>query len=204
VSVATQRVKRRQLREETRREILEAAKALLRERTYRELSVDPLMARTAHTRTLFYRHFDDIPNLMLALIDEVGAELVTVAEQWSLSDRADRDEARTRLALFVDFHTRNAPLVRAVNEAAHHDDAVEQAYNDMVEGFVALTANAIQERIDRGEMAPIDAPEVARALVGMLNRYLNDPNRSSDPERALETVWIVWTRTLYPARSAGA
>ena len=58
------------------RQILDAAQAFLRERSFRELNVDALMSRTGHTRTVFYRHFDDIPALMLALIQEIGVELL--------------------------------------------------------------------------------------------------------------------------------
>ena len=199
VSLAVQRTKRRQQREETRGQILDAATELLRERSFRELSVDDLMARTGHTRTLFYRHFADIPALMLALIEDASADLVAVAQQWAQSEHTGPDEARAGLAAFVDFHTRNGPVITAVVEAAHHDDAVEEAYGSMVEGFVAITANAIQAHIDAGELRPIDAPEIARALVRMLNSYLGDSGRTSDPERALETVWTVWTRTLFPA-----
>ena len=72
----------------------------------------------------------------------------------------------------------------------------------MVEGFVRADA-----RGDRGARStpasstPLDAPEVARALVRMLNGYLDDAlgrRRSADPERVLDAVWTIWTRTLFP------
>jgi AcrR family transcriptional regulator len=202
VSVAVQRTKRRQQREQTRQQILDAAQEFLRERSFRELSVEAVMSRTGHTRTVFYRHFDDVPALVLALIAEVGAELVDVGEQWAQTERVGPEEARERLALFVDFYVRNGPIVHAVTEAAHHDDQVEQAYSAMVEGFVALTARAIESRVGTGELAPLDAPEIARALVRMLNGYLDDALGQapfSDPDRVLETVWTIWTRTLFPS-----
>jgi TetR/AcrR family transcriptional regulator, ethionamide resistance regulator len=203
VSVAVQRNRRRQLREETRQQILEAAQAFLRERSFRELSVDAVMSRTGHTRTVFYRHFDDIPSLVLTLIAEIGAELVEVGREWADTDQVGHDVARERLALFVDFYVRNGPLVSAVAEAAHHDDEVERAYSQMVEGFIALTTQAIETRIATGELEPLDAPEIARALVRMLNGYLNDSlghEPFTDRERVLETVWTIWTRTLFPGR----
>jgi hypothetical protein len=91
--------------------------------------------------------------------------------------------------------------VRAVAEAAHHDDLVESAYTGMVEGFIALTARTIQARIESGALAPLDAPEVARALVRMLNAYLGDAlgrENGTDPERVLDAVATIWTRTLFP------
>jgi AcrR family transcriptional regulator len=200
MSLAAQGARRRQSRDETRRQILDAAIAFLRERSFRELSVEELMARTGHTRTLFYRHFEDIPALMLALIEDVGGELVELARRWTESERVGPEEARQRLTGFVEFHTRNRALVRAVVEASHHHEAVEQAYEGMVEGFVQLTARTIQERIDDGELGPLDAPEIARALIRMVNGYLEDPERTEDPGRALETLWTVWTRALFPHR----
>jgi AcrR family transcriptional regulator len=165
------------------------------------MSVDALMALTGHSRTVFYRHFDDVPTLVLALIEEVGAELVEVARTWADESGTGPDVARARLERFVAFYVRNGPVVHAVAEAAHHDDAVEEAYEAMVEGFVALTTRAIEERVARGEMEPLDAPEIARALVRMLNGYLDDAlgrGRGTDPDRVLETVWAIWTRTLFP------
>lgn len=202
MSTAVKRTSRRQSPEETRRQILEAALDVLRDHSFRDLSIDAVMSRTGHTRTVFYRHFDGIPGLMLALIQDVGAELVTVAEQWSQTDRVGPDEARARLAGFVDFYVRNGAAVQAVAEAAHHDAAVEAAYGGLVEAFVALTVSTIESRIAAGDLEPIDAPQVGRALVRMLNAYLLDAlgrGSTTDPERVLEAVSTVWGRTLFPA-----
>jgi AcrR family transcriptional regulator len=202
MTIATQRTRLRQRREETRRQILEAARELLAERSFRELSVDAVMSKTGHTRTVFYRHFDDVPSLVLTLFDDVAGELVEAARAWAGSERATAGDARERLAAIVDFHVRNGRLMHAFAEAAHHDEAVEQAYNSLLEDFIGLTARTIQARIDGGEIAPVDAPEMARALVRMLNAYLDDAlgrRGDTDPERVLETVWTIWTRSLFPA-----
>jgi AcrR family transcriptional regulator len=202
MAVAVQRAKRRQQREETRRQILDAAQSFLRERSFRELSAEAVMQRTGHTRTVFYRHFEDVPALILALIAEVGTELVDLGERWSQTERVSPAEARERLAGFVDFYARNGPLVRAVVEASHHDTTVEEAYSQMVEGFIDLTARSIQARIHSGELVPIDAEETARALIRMLNGYLGDALAREEPidrERVLDVVSTIWTRTLFPA-----
>src|SRR3954471_20947943 len=168
MSAAGQRTRRRQQPEETRRQILAAGQAFLRERPYRELRVDALMAPTGLSRTVFYRHFDDVPALVLALIGELGGELVEVGEEWGRTGHADAAEARERLAVFVDFYARNGPLVRAVVDAARDSDAVSDAYSALIEGFVALTADAMHQRVADGDLEPLDAPEIARALVWML------------------------------------
>ncbi len=204
--VSPARPRRRQRPAETRRQIVDAAERFLRERSFRELNVDALMATTGHSRTVFYRHFDDISALVLAMIDEIGAEVVEVAERWAQSEEVSAEEARRRLSYFVDFYARNGPLVHAVSVAAHHDAAVEQAYGAMVEGFVELTTRTVQRRVDQGEIAPIDAPEVSRALIRMLNASLDDAlgrEGRTDPERVLDAVATIWTRTLFPAGSDG-
>jgi AcrR family transcriptional regulator len=202
MTVAVQRTRRRQQREETREQILRVAQDFLTEHSYRELSVDALMSRTGHTRTVFYRHFDDVPSLVLSLIAQVGGELVDISEQWVQAGQTGPDEARRQLGLFVDFYLRNGRLVRAVAEASHHDQTVHEAYAALIERFVSMTSDAISRRIASDEVGPVDAPEVARALVWMLNGYLLDKlghPGDADRERVLETAWTVWTRTLFPA-----
>ena len=200
------RSRRRQDPAETRRQITDAAQRFLRERSFRELSVDALMATTDHSRTVFYRHFDDIPSLVLAMIAEIGAEVVEVAQRWAESDEVSPEEARKRLAYFVDFYVRNGPLVHAVSEAAHHDAEVERAYSAMVDGFIDLTTRTVQRRVDSGEVSEIDAPEVSRALIRMLNAYLDDAlgrEGKTDPDRVLDAVATIWTRTLFPRGADG-
>jgi AcrR family transcriptional regulator len=195
------RTRPRQTPEETRAQIQEAALAFLRDRPYRELNVDSLMSITGHSRTVFYRHFEDVPALVVTLIAEVGGELVEVGQAWGASGRTGPDEAREGLRAFVDFYARNGRLVRAVAEAAQHDERVLRTYSALVETFVAVTESAMRARIDAGEMGPLDAPEISRALVWMLNAYLLDTYGTSaeaDRERVLDAVWTIWTRTLFP------
>ncbi|MTD44658.1 TetR family transcriptional regulator [Conexibacter sp. W3-3-2] len=205
MSAPVHRTRPRQTPEQTRSQIVLAMLELLREQPFREIGVETVMRRTGHSRTVFYRHFEDIPSLVLAVITEVGGELVEVGADWAAVERTSPAEARARLERFVDFYVRHGPVVRAIAAAAHHDATVDAAYGQMVEGFIAMTTQAIEARIARGELEPLDAPEVARALVRMLNGYLGDAlgqEPFTDRERVLETVWTIWTRTLYGGASA--
>ena len=62
-SVQVEPRRRRRGRRDSEREILEAAERVLRERPFRELTVDDLMAATSQSRTAFYRHFTDRQDL---------------------------------------------------------------------------------------------------------------------------------------------
>src|SRR2546421_10474561 len=147
VSTAAQRARHRDQRETTRREILATADRFLRERPYRELSVEVVMEGTGLTRTAFYRHFDDVTALVLRLMSDIGEELLAVSERWT-QRAGDADypaPAHEGLAGIVDFFVRHGPLVRAIAEAATTDDQVERGYRALLERFIAAT----KETIDR-------------------------------------------------------
>src|SRR3954452_17320769 len=62
-------------RAEARERILAAAERLLRERPYRELSVDQVMAEAGLSRTVFYRHFAALAELVLSRLKAIGEGL---------------------------------------------------------------------------------------------------------------------------------
>ena len=72
--------------------IVDAATELVRERSYAELSVGEVMERAGLGRTIFYRHFDDLGDLLMQRGREAIEELY--AAQATLA--ATRDERRAR------------------------------------------------------------------------------------------------------------
>ena len=202
MSYAPQRTRRREQRENTRREILAAADRLLRERPYRELSVDLLMAQTDLTRTAFYRHFDDVPDLVLRLLADVGRELYAVGERWR--EGLERDHvaaAREGLRGIVQFMVRNGKLVRAVAEGAATDELIERGYQQYLEAFTELIAAGLEELGARSHVDVGDTRALARALNLMNESFLLDQfgkDPQGDPEVALATLETIWLRVLAP------
>jgi AcrR family transcriptional regulator len=200
-----QRTRRREQRENTRREILAAAERFLRERPYRELSVEEMMADTGLTRTSFYRHFDDLASLVLAVLQDVGNELYEVAQRWVRSSSNGELAAREGLEGIVDFFARHGPLLRAIAEAAHHDDEIERVYGGYLKMFDELVERALSELLAAGKVSGLDAHETARALNHMNERYLLDSfgrKPAADRERVLETLTTIWRRVLYGQQTA--
>ncbi len=125
------RSKRRQTRERTRRQIVDAAAELVRERSYAELNVGEIMERAGIGRTLFYRHFDDLGDLLLDVAEEALDELyetqVRLAEaRLAEPDRQVPDPAvmMEAIEVTVDVYSRHGPLLRAVIDAAAGDPVV--------------------------------------------------------------------------------
>lgn len=200
MSQAVQRTRRREQREQTRQEILSAADRLLRERPYRELSVDLVMAQTELTRTAFYRHFDDVPDLVLRLLADVGSELYEVAERWREGSLVDFEtSAHEGLAGIVAFMVRHGRLVRAVAQGAASDALIEGGYAGFMEMFAEMIGDILEQLQLRNELHVPDPRALARALNLMNEAFLLDQfgqEPIGDPQVALATLETIWLRTL--------
>ena len=205
VSTQAQRRRHREHRDSTRRQILDAADQLLRERPYRELTVDAVMARTALTRTAFYRHFDDVTELVLRLFADVNQELFAVAERWAASAGVGYPApGREGLAGVVDFYVRHGPLLRAIAEAAVTDEEIENAYRGSTESLIELAGGALERMVREGLLQVPDARALARAMTLMNDAYLlaefgRDPQ--GDRDVALATLEAVWLRLATPLQA---
>ena len=207
MSYAPQRARRREQRETTRREILGAADRLLRERPYRELSVDLVMAQTGLSRTAFYRHFDDVPSLVLELLEDVGRELYAIAERWRAKAVADfAGSAREGLSGTVAFMVGHGRLVRAVRDAAATDELIERGYRRFLDAFAEMMQSGFDELVQAGQLEVPDTRAVARALNFMNEAFLLDEFGHAplgDPEVALATLEMIWNRVVTRPGAAG-
>ena len=165
--------RRRRTPGEAQREIIAAAESLLRERPFRELTVDEVMQRTELSRPSFYVYFRDRHELVLRVVEHLGGELFTTAEQWFAGDGDGATLAREAIEGIVGVFSEHGPVLRALADAAVHDRGVEEAYGSLVQRFVDVTARHIHDEIARGRILPLDAGETAKALVWMMERYLN-------------------------------
>ena len=155
------------------------------------------MAEAGLARTLFYRHFDGLPHLVLGLLDELIDE--TARDAATAPDLDDPAVLRGMLARAVESYARHGPLFLAIDEAARHDEEVERAYHATIERAIALTEALIEDGIGTGRIRPVSPPDVARALTLLNGNYLLDTlgrEPRTDPAVVLETLWTVWTGTL--------
>src|SRR4051794_9406518 len=179
---------------EARERIVAAAEQLLRERPYRELTVEEVMAEAGLSRTVFYRHFDGLPELVLSLLKTITDELMD-ALLAAPQDASVEDPTRAVLAAAVEAYARHGAFLRAVDEAASHDAEIDAAYRAVVDGFTAAMAGQIEGAMAAGRIAPGNAYELARALNLMNGHYLLDTlgrDPAFDRALALETLMAVW------------
>ena len=183
-ATARRRSNARVRREEARERIVTAAEKLLLEVPYRNLTVDLVMSEAGLSRTVFYRHFDGMPEVLLTLLASIEGELAAPL----IAGPPEGDEwLRRLLAGSVDTFARYGPFLRALDHAAGQDAEIEAAYCAVVDRFT--------EAIATGMGGGSRAYELARALNLMNGHYLMDTlGKDPDFDRALalETLLTIW------------
>jgi len=180
--------------------IFEATEAFLADHPLRELTVEGVIAPTGLGRTAFYRYFPDLETVLLRRLAQIDTELNDATDRWLDPDHdPETGLVAAALALATVYH-RNAALFRAFAEAAAAGADLEAAWLELVASFVAQATERIDALIDRGQVRLEHPAEVARALVGMTERYLLD-SLGCEPvvsvEVAASTLAQIWQRTLF-------
>jgi TetR/AcrR family transcriptional regulator, ethionamide resistance regulator len=192
--------RRRRTPEEAEREIIAAAEGLLRERPFRELTVDELMRRTELSRPSFYVYFQDRHDLVLRVVAHLRRELFAMSQRWLRGTGDRREIARDALEGIVGVFADHGPVLRALADAATDDPRVEQAYASLVQSFVDATARFIEDEVAAGRVLPLEPRETATALVWMMERYLS-LSLGREPltprQTVVDTLATIWIRVLY-------
>lgn len=157
-------VKRAQAMEQTRQQLLAAGRKAFAEQGYHAASMDQLTADVGLTRGALYHHFGSKRGLFEAVVEQIDTEMAGRLRD-ALKDTTDRRQALIeegvayiRLALEPEFQRivlRDGP---AVLGAPMH----WPSQNACLAGTIAR----IQQLVDSGQIAPVDAEAAARLLDG--------------------------------------
>lgn len=159
------------------------------------------MSAAGLTRTIFYRYFDDLADLVVQLLDETGAELYE--HEQHLAEAGVHDSEGIRRALEVPVHSfsLHGPLLRAIAEAASHDERIDAAYRTVVQRFEPLIEANLRSLSGRGRTHVADPAQTARALNLMNVAYLLDVFGVSEQkvsrEVALRTLAEIWAGAIF-------
>ncbi len=193
---ATRRDQARRSRHETRERIVAAATELIRDRPYAELNVDEVMRAAGLGRTIFYRHFDDLGDLMLRVNRPAIAELFEAQPRLEDIGPGDEEAAiRQGLEPAVAVYTRHGPLLRAMAEAAASDRELARERAEIRGRFSGQAERYLRLAQARGAAPLADVAETAHALQVMTEAYLLDAFGRGPrvaPEVALQTLCELW------------
>lgn len=197
------RVRRRVQRADARKALLAAARELLERHAWYELPLDEVTTRAGLSRTVFYRHFDDRQQLLLALLGEIAEDLAATGLRWKEGSGDPSVEVVAGLRELTATYVAHGRLLQALADAAGHDGAVRAVYARLADELSATVAERIAREVAAGRSAVRDPREVARALVWMNERYLLSAFGRpplADPEPVAAALAEVWLATVYGAR----
>ena len=199
-AVESRQVRVRQTRQESRARIVAAATELVRTRSYAEISVELVMAEAGLGRTIFYRHFDDLADLL----QRSGREAIDALyeAQRALGEvRPDEDPGAVRRAIqtAVAVYQEHGPLLRALAEAAAGDGQMTHDYEAMRRRFDVFVEQSLSGVAHLASQPAADLAQTARALNLMNEGYLLDafcrePRVSG--EVAVQTLTEIWEAVI--------
>ena len=202
--MATHAKRIRRLPSDAQREILDAAETLLGERSFREMSVDELMARTGMRRSSFYHYFRSLDDVAIALMRRVQGEMMEAAAPW-LGAAADGDPvvaAERAIHGSAAIFARHGAVLAAIHEASFLYEKVQDVWRDgVLEDWIRAIATQLRAQRERGVTRVEDPEEIARALLLMntavfVERLGHQP--ADSPESVAETLTLIWLGAIYP------
>jgi AcrR family transcriptional regulator len=201
--MATHRTEVRHSRKQSRERIVAAVEELVRRSSYGELSVDEVMREAGIGRTIFYRHFDDLADLLMRAGREAIDELYEAQRALAEAQLGDGpDVVRQTIEPAVAVFQRHGPLLRAITEAAADDEQVAAGQEAMRQRFDELLEAGLRDMPHIADHPPADIAETARALNLLNTSYLLDafgrePRVST--ETAVQTLTEIWVAVIHRA-----
>jgi AcrR family transcriptional regulator len=165
--------------------------------SYADLSVERIAAAAGRTRTAFYFYFRDKRDLLVRATEDLAARLHDEADRWWSGRRADSELAET-LRRILALCRANAPLLRALVEAATYDEVVGRFWDEVVGPFIVATERRLQAAggLDR-ETAHARAFVLVWATERACYQQVTRAGRLDD-EQAVRGLVEVWRRGVAP------
>ena len=194
---------RRPSGDDRERAILATAEDLLGRRPLADISVDDLARGAGISRPTFYFYFPSKDAVVLALLDRV-AEEARASRTAALRRAGDDVRAgwRGSLEAVRDTFAAHHALTSAAAALFASSAEARALWSEVMEGFVAETAAAIDAERARGAAPPgPPARDLAVALNWMNERVIHVSATGQTPALAeadlLDVLLTVWLRTVY-------
>ena len=156
---------RAQQKERTRRSVIDAAfSQLTAERSFSNLSLREVAREAGIAPTSFYRHFRDMDELGLTMVDEGGLTLRQLMRQARLRIASTGGSViRTSVLTFMEFIDNTPNVFRLLlRERSGTSAAFRQAVQREIQHFIAELADELQKQ---SGLPPYDASVQADAMV---------------------------------------
>ncbi len=155
-------------RAERREQIMQAAIACFARKGYHLTTMDDIVAESGLSKGSLYWHFKNKKDLFVTIMkwyfERMAAELVPVIEQIpSVVDRL-----KMMVAAFAEMAASDDPLLSVFIDfyaQTRYDEDIRRETYKIMETYITLIAQNIRQGIDAGELRPLDARQVAVAMM---------------------------------------
>lgn len=156
-------------KQKTRRKLIEAALRLSETRGLGALSLREVAKEAGITPSAFYRHFHDVEDLGLALMDEVGVSLRQLLREGRRDVPPEGDAVRASIEIFVRYVVENANLFRIVQgERQGASSTYRKALYAEIGRFVDEVADYLDAVHGRAGRPLEDSALAAEAIVSVV------------------------------------
>lgn len=154
----------------TRHSLINATLRLSAERGFTGLSLREVTREAGIVPTAFYRHFRDMNDLGLALVDEVGLSLRRLMRQARNRTAAQgRGVVRTSVETFLEFVRDNANHFRVLlGERLGSSAAFRKALHREMERFIGELTEDLERGAAMARRPLVDASLTAEAIVAVV------------------------------------
>lgn len=197
-------------KEQTRRRLIDAALALSAERGFGALSLREIARESGITATGFYRHFRDLDELGLVLVDEVALALRQLIREARSRFKEQGGRTRASVEAFMDFAHQKPHLFRLLlGERLGGSPAFRQALRVEIDRFVAELSDDLEAQARAAKQPTADIPFAAEAIVAIVfsvgAEVLELPRHrhAGLADRIIREVHLVLKGAGFPERAPG-
>ncbi|MBC7385199.1 MAG: HTH-type transcriptional repressor FabR [Cryobacterium sp.] len=161
-------VDRGEQKQKTRHLLISSALKLSAEKGFASLSLREVAKAAGITPAAFYRHFHDIDELGLALIDEVGLGLRQLLREARRSIDPNRSVVRSSVEAFISYITENSNLFRVLQgERQGASTAFRRALFTELGRFIEEVTEDLEKESIRKNQPLLDVGLAAEAIVAV-------------------------------------
>jgi AcrR family transcriptional regulator len=190
---------------EARDALLASAERLLDDRKIADLTVADVLDDADVSRASFYFYFASKHDLVMALGDQIMAEVEQAATPWlDRSELAPAEALRAATRGTLAVWQRHGAVLRAIAESWHASPELGDLWGGFVERFVTRARAQIERERGSG-VAPADGADagaLAASLIWMNERafYLWSSRAEpalADADAVVETLTSIWLGAIY-------
>jgi AcrR family transcriptional regulator len=205
VAAAARRVRGKPSNSGTRDRILAAARALLSSQRFADVSVAAILDRAGVAKGSFYFYFASREDLLGALVEQAVSGGLEAATAWTSTTADPVDALREGVAAGAELWRREAPVLRAIVEAAGTDSSLDALWRRQMDSFARTALTRLRDDQEAAAwLAGRDPVPIVTSLSWLGERvyYLAATGTApfGDEQTVVDVLTDAWTLALYGRR----